>query len=83
MIANKILSSAISIFAGCAIDEIVQKLGKGFIENFKKANANSPKLHKYLEGLNIARPTLIFALIYYGIIPPITTFASDKLSKKE
>jgi len=80
LILNKILSSGISIFAGFQIDEIVQKLGKGFVENFKNANLNDSKLPKYLEGLNILRPTLIFALIYYGIIPIITTFVADKIN---
>lgn len=81
LIANKLLSSGISIFAGCAIDELIQKIGAGFGEKLKTANINDKKLSKYLEGLNIARPTIIFALLYYGIIPVITTYLSDKISK--
>ena len=83
LIINKILSTAISILGGCAIDEIVQKLGKNFVENFKNANIDNPKLSKYLEGLNVARPTVIFALIYYGFIPIFTTLVSDKASKEK
>ena len=81
LILNKVLSTAISIFAGYAIDEIVQKIGNGFVENFKKANLNNPKLSKYLEGLNILRPTIIFALIYYGAIPLFSAYFSNKFSK--
>lgn len=83
LIINKILSTAISIFAGCSIDKLVQKAGEGFVENFKKVNFDNPKLNKYLQGLNVARPTIIFALLYYGIIPVLTTFITDKANKNE
>ena len=83
LIISKILSTVISIFGGCAIDEIIQKLGNSFVENFKNANIDNPKLSKYLEGLNVARPTVIFALIYYGFMPIFTTLVSDKISKKQ
>ncbi|MBQ4646292.1 MAG: hypothetical protein IJB79_02980 [Candidatus Gastranaerophilales bacterium] len=81
LILNKFISTGISITAGCFIDNLVQGFGTGFVEKFKQANIDDKKLAKYLEGLNIVRPTIIFALIYYGIIPVLTTFASDKLSK--
>ena len=83
LMINKFLSSAISILAGCKIDELIQKGTKNMISKFVEANKNSPKLAKYIEGINILRPTLVFAFVYYGIIPIISTFASDKLSKKE
>lgn len=81
LILNKIFSTAISILAGCTIDKTVQKIGNGFVENFKKVNLNNPKLPKYLEGLNIVRPTIIFALIYYGVIPLFSTYFADRFSK--
>lgn len=80
LIINKTLSTLISIAAGCTIDKIVQSLGKNFVEKFKKENISNLKLEKYIEGINILRPTLIFALIYYAIIPIITTYACDKIS---
>lgn len=79
LIINKLLSSVISIFAGCTIDEVVQKIGVDFIDKFKQANINDKKLFKYLEGLNIARPTIIFAILYYGLIPFLTTCTTNKL----
>lgn len=81
LVINKILSSAISIFAGCAIDELVQKAGVRFVENFRNANIDDIKLAKYIEGINVARPTIVFALIYYGVIPLFTTYFVDKFSK--
>lgn len=81
LISNKVISTLISIFMGSSIDSLVQKSTQNTIEKFKKANLNDPKLAKYLEGINIVRPTIIFALIYYGLIPIITTFISDKISK--
>ena len=83
LILNKLLSSAVSIFAGCEIDKLIKNGTKNMLEKFIEANKNSPKLLKYIEGINILRPTLVFALVYYGIIPILTTFATDKLSKNK
>ena len=82
LILNKVISSSISIFAGFSIDKIAQKLGAGVVEKIKQANLNDKNISKYIEGINILRPTIIFALIYYGIIPVISALSSDKISKK-
>lgn len=81
LISNKVISTLISIFMGSSIDNLIQKTTKNTIENFKAANLNDSKLAKYLEGINIIRPTVIFALVYYGLIPIATTLISDKISK--
>ena len=60
---------------------MLQKGSESFIEKFKQANINDPKLDKYIQGINILRPTIAFALIYYGILPVISTFTADKLDK--
>lgn len=83
LIINKVLSSAISILMGCSIDKLAKKLGDGFIQNFKKANLNNKKINKYLQGMDVLRPTVVFALIYYALIPIFTTYISDKTSKIE
>ena len=63
LIINKALSCAISIFAGCKIDEIIKKGTENIVQKFIEINKNSPKLAKYIEGINILRPTLVFALV--------------------
>ena len=80
LILNKLISTGISIIAGCSLDILAQKLGNGFVEKFKTVNSNDKKLLKYLEGINVLRPTLIFAFVYYGAIPVLSAFLSDKLS---
>ena len=80
LILNKIISTGISIIAGCSLDILAQKLGNGFVEKFKTVNSNDKKLLKYLEGINVLRPTLIFALVYYGAIPSVSAFVSDRLT---
>ena len=82
LIFNKALSTIISLVAGYKIDELIQKTGKKSIEKFIQANKNNPNLQKYLDGINIVRPTIIFAFLYYALIPVITTFASDKLNEQ-
>lgn len=85
LILNNLISTGITLLGGYTIDNLIQKGGKNFLEKFKNANKNNPKLPKYIEGLNILRPTLIFAGLYYGILPVASTFLAektDKLSKK-
>lgn len=85
LILNNLISTGITLFSGFAIDNLIQKGGKNFLEKFKQANIDNPKLPKYIEGLNILRPTLIFAGLYYGVLPILSTFLAektDKLAKK-
>jgi hypothetical protein len=79
LIYNNIISTTITLLGGYGIDKFVKKKSSRFIEKFKEVNANDVKLAKYIEGINILRPTLIFAGIYYGILPIISTYTSEKV----
>ena len=54
---------------------------KEFVDKFKTLNAGDPKLCKYIEGIHILRPALIFAAIYYGILPMFSTYTAEKVDK--
>lgn len=82
LILNNLISTGISLGAGWAIDGAVKKSTEKFIEKFSQINKNDPKLPKYIEGINILRPTLVFAGIYYGLLPMFSTYVSDKLGEK-
>lgn len=81
LIYNSLISTGFSIIGGYSIDKLIQKGTKNFINKFSELNKNDPKLPKYIEGINIVRPTLIFAGIYYGILPMISTYLADKTDK--
>ncbi len=83
LIYNNIISTGVSLVGGYTIDKFVQKNTEGFIKKFSEINKNDPKLPKYIEGINILRPTLIFAGIYYGILPIISTYLADKLGSEK
>ena len=83
LITNNVISTGISLVGGFTIDGLIKKNTQGFIKKFSEINKNDPKLPKYIEGINILRPTLIFAVIYYGVLPMFSTFVSDKLDKNE
>lgn len=83
LIYNNLIATGASILMGVGVDKFVQKGQKNFVEKFKQVNKNDPKLGKYIEGLNILRPTLIFAFIYYGILPVVSTYMADKIDKKK
>lgn len=81
LIYNNIISTAITIIGGYGIDKIIKKHTENFIEKFKIINAGDKNLAKYIEGINILRPAIIFAAIYYGILPMFSTFMGEKIDK--
>ena len=81
LIYNNLISTGLSILGGYSADKIVQKGTKKFIDKFAQINKDNPKLTKYIEGINILRPTIIFAGIYYGILPIISAYLADKTDK--
>ena len=78
---NNIINTAITIMAGYFIDSRVKNHTGALMEQFKEANKLNPKLPKYIEGINILRPTIIFAVIYYALLPIFSTYTSEKLDK--
>lgn len=83
LIYNNLISTGISVVGGYSIDKAVKKGTDKFIDRFKQINKDNPKLAKYIEGINILRPTVIFAAIYYGILPAISTYIADKTDKEK
>ena len=81
LIYNNIISTAVTILGGYGIDSIIKNKTGRFIENFKQINAKDPKLYKYIEGINILRPALIFAAVYYCILPMFSTYTAEKIDK--
>lgn len=81
LIYNNVISTAITLLGGYGIDNLIKNKTSKFIDKFKQINATDPKLHKYIEGLNILRPAIIFAGIYYGILPIFSTFMAEKIDK--
>lgn len=81
LIYNNIIGTAITLIGGYGIDNLAKNKTNKFIEKFKKINAGDVKLQKYIEGINILRPALIFAGIYYGILPIISTYTAEKVDK--
>lgn len=81
LIYNNVASTAFTLGLGYGIDKAIKNKTAKFIEKFSKANAADPKLHKYIEGINIVRPAIIFAGIYYGILPMFSTYIAEKIDK--
>lgn len=81
LIYNNVISTAITLIGGYGIDNIIKHKTSKFVDKFKQLNASDPKLHKYIEGINILRPAIIFAAIYYGILPIFSTYLAEKIDK--
>lgn len=83
LIYNSIISTGFSIAGMYAIDSLTKKPTEQFVENFKRANANSPKLDKYLEGIRIVKPLMILGTLYYVVIPLLSVFCADKFVRSK
>lgn len=81
LIYNNIISTTVTLLGGYLVDRIIKNKTGKFIERFKQINATDPKVLKYVEGINILRPTIIFASIYYGILPMFSTYLAEKIDK--
>lgn len=81
LIYNAIISTGLSITGGHLINKSTQKTTAKFIEKFVEQNKNSKNLHKYVEGIHIAKSALILGGIYYLVIPVISTYVSEKIDK--
>jgi len=79
---NAAISTGLCIGGGYAINKLLEKPFDNFVDNYAKANKNSPKLAKYLEGMKIVKPAVIFGGIYYGVIPFVSTFLADRFDGK-
>jgi hypothetical protein len=82
LINNSIISTTLSIFSTYIIDRVTQGKTDKFIENYKKYNKNDPNLLKQINGIKIAKPIIIAGLIYYIIIPSISTYFAERIGIK-
>lgn len=78
---NNLISMGIFLVCGHTADNLIQKLTKKSMQKFAEEIKNNPKVHKYLDGINILRSTLTFAVIYYAILPIFSTFIAEKADK--
>ena len=83
LIANTVVSTALSIAGAMSFDKVFEKPLAKLSEQFKMANKNDANLEKYLNGARILKSALILGTIYYGIIPIISTYAGSKISNKQ
>jgi len=83
LIYNSAIATGLSVSRGYILDRALKKPTERFIEKFKAANKNSPKLDKYVEGIKVAKPILILGGTYYIIIPFISTFLADRVGKNK
>lgn len=82
LIYNAALSTGFCIAGGYTLNKVLEKPTDKFIKNFIKANKESPILEKYIEGIKIAKTSIILGGIYYIIIPLISTFLAERVDKK-
>ena len=81
LIYNSVISTGLSIISGYILDSAAKKPAEKFIQKLTEANKNDPNLKKYIDGFKIAKPVLILGIMYYGIIPVISTFFGERIGK--
>ena len=81
LMCNASIMTALTIVCGYAVNKLLDKPTKIFIEKFKAANKKAPKLDKYLEGIKIAKPVLILGGLYYIVAPVVSTALAEIMTK--
>ncbi len=76
---NSAIATGLSIGCSYTVDAALDGATAKFVKKFTEANKNAPKLGKYLEGIKIAKPTLILGITYYALIPFISTFLAERI----
>ncbi len=83
LIINTAISCAIATTGGYTIDKLLDKPLDKFCKNFKQANIQNPKLHKYMDGIKIAKSALVFGMLYRFVVPVISMFLAEKVVEKK
>ncbi len=83
LIYNSIIATSLSIASTYILDYVTKGKTDSFIEKFKLNNINDPKLAKQIEGIKIAKPIMIAGIVYYIIIPVISTFFADRIKTEQ
>lgn len=78
LIYNTGISTALSIITSYILDSLTKKPTEKFIEKYRAANKNSPKLEKQVQGIKIAKPIILVATVYYMLIPFISTILAEQ-----
>lgn len=78
---NSAISTALSIASGYVLDKLLDSPTQKFIDKFKKYNKNDKNLSKQIQGIKIAKPILILGMVYYCLIPFISTFLAENAYK--
>ena len=82
LMLNTAISCAIATVGGYTIDKMLDKPIQKFIDKFENIHKNNPKLHKYQEGIKIAKSALIFGMLYRFVVPVISMFLAEKVIEK-
>lgn len=79
---NAMLQTGLTIPISYGIVKMLDKPTEKFISKLSVANANDPKLYKYIEGVKIAKPALIMGILYYIFAPVVSTILADIISNR-
>ena len=82
LMVNTAISCSIATVGGYTIDKLLDKPLNKFTDSFKNANLNNPNLHKYLDGIKIAKSAVIFGMLYRFVVPIISMFLAEKFVEK-
>lgn len=80
---NSMISTSFGILTGYVADKATNKSTEKFINKFTELNKGNPKLSKYVEGIKIVKPMLLYGGIYYGLIPLVSTFFAERVNGKD
>lgn len=83
LLYNAGISTGLSILGGYTIDKLLEKPTERFIDKYKEINKYDKNLSKQVQGIKNAKPFLILGIIYYVLIPLISTYLAEKADSRK
>ena len=80
LIINSFLSTALAISGGYAVDKLTKNSMDKFLSRLEQANRGDKNLPKYIEGAKVLKPIIILGVLYYAVVPSLSTFLSGKIA---
>lgn len=77
------ISCVAATIGGLTLDKLLDNPINNYADKFAKQHAKNPNLHKYLEGIKIAKSALVFGMLYRFVVPVISTFFAQKIVDKQ
>ncbi len=83
LIANTAVSTVLCTAGSIAINKSLEAPLAKLEKQFRMANTGDVLVEKYINGAKVIKNSLILSVLYYGVLPMISTYMGSKISNNK